>query len=171
MNSSLYCIAARSVKGLHLNMFNVPFGGLAMFLSLLLGSYLPSLVGFSKEDVKRLYPVEKNLHALLRETGYLHIQATKPDTAGQPQAQGLHVSFCPPNWTSPLWNCESCWIIMLQESVMFKKGPRFCLNWADPIASALKLRISSLDISISDHSFLLPRFSLQGVDLMTLLWV
>ncbi|XP_046900238.1 epoxide hydrolase 1-like [Hypomesus transpacificus] len=71
-----------SVKGLHLNMFNVPFGGLAMFLSLLLGSYLPSLVGFSKEDVKRLYPVEKNLHALLRETGYLHIQATKPDTAG-----------------------------------------------------------------------------------------
>ncbi|XP_067115870.1 epoxide hydrolase 1-like [Osmerus mordax] len=71
-----------SVKGLHLNMFNVPFGGPAMFLSLLLGSYLPSLVGFSKEDVKRLYPVEKNFHALLRETGYLHMQATKPDTAG-----------------------------------------------------------------------------------------
>lgn len=52
-------------------------------LSILVGRYLPCLVGFTKEDVKRLYPyMEKNIYEMLRETGYLHIQATKPDTAG-----------------------------------------------------------------------------------------
>lgn len=52
-------------------------------ISILVGRYLPFLVGFTKEDVKRLYPyMEKNIYEMLRESGYLHIQATKPDTAG-----------------------------------------------------------------------------------------
>lgn len=52
-------------------------------LSILVGRYIPFLVGFTKEDVKRLYPfMEKNIYEMLRESGYLHIQATKPDTAG-----------------------------------------------------------------------------------------
>ncbi|XP_031417830.2 epoxide hydrolase 1-like [Clupea harengus] len=72
------------VRGLHLNMFNVTSGGVGVLLSLLLGPYVPSLVGLTREDVRRLFPyVEKNLHMLLRETGYLHIQATRPDTAGR----------------------------------------------------------------------------------------
>ncbi|XP_076140331.1 epoxide hydrolase 1-like [Alosa pseudoharengus] len=72
------------VRGLHLNMFNVTSGGVGMVMSLLLGPYVPSLVGLSQEDTRRLFPyVEKNLHTLLRETGYLHIQATRPDTAGR----------------------------------------------------------------------------------------
>ncbi|KAI4879213.1 hypothetical protein NFI96_023181 [Prochilodus magdalenae] len=71
------------VKGLHLNMFPVTSGNLVMLLSLLLGSHFPTLVGFSQEDVNRLYPyIEKNVFSMLRETGYLHIQATKPDTVG-----------------------------------------------------------------------------------------
>lgn len=70
------------VKGLHLNMINVRMGFSVMF-SLMIGSYLPFLVGFSREDVRRLFPFfEKNVYGILRETGYFHIQATKPDTAG-----------------------------------------------------------------------------------------
>lgn len=47
------------------------------------GRYFPSLLGLSKEDVRRLYPFfEKSVWVMIKETGYLHIQATKPDTAG-----------------------------------------------------------------------------------------
>ncbi|KAM7385795.1 hypothetical protein PAMP_001851 [Pampus punctatissimus] len=70
------------VKGLHLNMFTSRMG-LKMLLSLLIGPYLPFLVGFSREDVRRLFPFfEKNVWEILRETGYFHIQGTKPDSAG-----------------------------------------------------------------------------------------
>lgn len=57
--------------------------GFKVLLSLLIGPYLPFLVGLSREDVRRLFPFfEKNVFEMLRESGYLHIQATKPDTAG-----------------------------------------------------------------------------------------
>lgn len=52
-------------------------------LSLIVGPYLPFLVGLSREDVRRLFPFfEKNVWEILKESGYFHIQATKPDTAG-----------------------------------------------------------------------------------------
>ncbi|XP_037540971.1 epoxide hydrolase 1 [Nematolebias whitei] len=70
------------VKGLHLNMC-VSNRGFKVLLSMIIGPYLPFLVGFSREDVRRLFPYfEKNVWEMLRESGYLHIQATKPDTAG-----------------------------------------------------------------------------------------
>ncbi|XP_050805987.1 epoxide hydrolase 1-like isoform X2 [Gopherus flavomarginatus] len=73
----------KSVKGLHLNFVFIISGGLGRLVSLLLGAYVPWLVGLTREDSRRLYPyLEKNVYELLRETGYLHIQATKPDTAG-----------------------------------------------------------------------------------------
>ncbi|XP_075719630.1 epoxide hydrolase 1-like [Rhinoderma darwinii] len=72
-----------SVKGLHLNFMILPNGGLGRLISLLIGPYAPWLVGLTREDVKRLYPyMEKNVFRILQETGYLHIQATKPDTIG-----------------------------------------------------------------------------------------
>ncbi|KAG9334888.1 hypothetical protein JZ751_006368 [Albula glossodonta] len=50
------------VKGLHVNMFNVTRGGLSMLLSLIIGAYLPFLVGFTREDVRRLFPyMERNV--------------------------------------------------------------------------------------------------------------
>uniref|UniRef100_W5KAW3 Epoxide hydrolase n=1 Tax=Astyanax mexicanus TaxID=7994 RepID=W5KAW3_ASTMX len=71
------------LKGLHLNMFPVTNVNPVILVSLLLGSRFPSLVGFSQKDVKLLYPyMQKNIFSMLKETGYLHIQATKPDTAG-----------------------------------------------------------------------------------------
>ncbi|MEE6523201.1 hypothetical protein FKM82_021967 [Ascaphus truei] len=73
----------RSVKGLHLNFIINLKGGLGMLMSLLLGRYVPWLVGLTREDVRRIYPYfEKNVYGILLESGYLHIQATKPDTVG-----------------------------------------------------------------------------------------
>ncbi|XP_074532196.1 epoxide hydrolase 1 [Halichoeres trimaculatus] len=70
------------VRGLHLNMINSN-RGFKVLLSLIIGPYLPFLVGLTREDVRRLFPYfEKNVWELLRESGYFHIQATKPDTAG-----------------------------------------------------------------------------------------
>uniref|UniRef100_H3AB84 Epoxide hydrolase n=1 Tax=Latimeria chalumnae TaxID=7897 RepID=H3AB84_LATCH len=72
------------VKGVHLNFVSVPMGGLLQLLSLLLGHYFPRLFGFQDEDVKRLFPfMERGIYNMLKETGYLHIQATKPDSAGK----------------------------------------------------------------------------------------
>ncbi|XP_028843993.1 epoxide hydrolase 1-like [Denticeps clupeoides] len=71
------------VSGLHLNMLAVTKRGVGMLLSLIIGPYLPFLVGFTREDVRRLFPYfEKNVYDLLMESGYMHIQGTKPDTAG-----------------------------------------------------------------------------------------
>ncbi|XP_062980322.1 epoxide hydrolase 1-like [Elgaria multicarinata webbii] len=73
----------KSVKGLHLNMVFQTNFGLSVLVDLLLGAYVPWLVGFTREDSRRLFPYfKKNVYDLLRESGYLHIQGTKPDTAG-----------------------------------------------------------------------------------------
>ncbi|XP_068597369.1 epoxide hydrolase 1 [Brachionichthys hirsutus] len=70
------------VKGLHLNMFTSR-RGFKVLLTLMIGPYLPFLVGLGREDVQRMFPYfEKNVWEILRESGYFHIQATKPDTAG-----------------------------------------------------------------------------------------
>lgn len=96
-----------SVKGLHLNMLLVNKGGLGMLISLLLGRYLPWLVGMTSEDVKRVYPYfEKNVYAMLRESGYLHIQATKPDTVGSalndsPAGLAAYILEKFSTWTNP----------------------------------------------------------------------
>ncbi|CAG5080810.1 Similar to EH2: Juvenile hormone epoxide hydrolase 2 (Ctenocephalides felis) [Cotesia congregata] len=44
-------------------------------------SFFPSLL-LPKEDHHLLYPMKKHFFKTLLETGYLHIQATKPDTVG-----------------------------------------------------------------------------------------
>lgn len=72
------------VKGLHLNMVSVSKLGLTHLLSILLGRYFPGLFGFQDEDVRRMFPfLKKGLYRILSESGYAHIQATKPDTVGK----------------------------------------------------------------------------------------
>ncbi|XP_075060566.1 epoxide hydrolase 1-like [Mixophyes fleayi] len=83
ITTTLSQMKPESVKGLHLNFLPLGKGGFKVLVSLLLGRYLPWLVGMTREDVRRVYPYfEKNVYALLRESGYLHIQATKPDSVG-----------------------------------------------------------------------------------------
>nr|DBA27391.1 TPA: hypothetical protein GDO54_011549 [Pyxicephalus adspersus] len=96
-----------SIKGLHLNMVFISTQGLGMLISLILGRYLPWLVGMTREDVRRIYPYfEKNVYALLRESGYLHIQGTKPDTVGSalndsPAGLAAYILEKFSTWTNP----------------------------------------------------------------------
>ncbi|KAI1240530.1 hypothetical protein IHE44_0008954 [Lamprotornis superbus] len=81
--TNLAQIAPNHVKGLHLNMVSVSKLGLTHLLSILLGQYFPGLFGFQDEDVRRMFPfLKKGLYRILSESGYAHIQATKPDTVG-----------------------------------------------------------------------------------------
>uniref|UniRef100_A0AAV2K699 Epoxide hydrolase n=1 Tax=Knipowitschia caucasica TaxID=637954 RepID=A0AAV2K699_KNICA len=74
----------RTVKGLHLNFAPPSKPGLWVVLSVILGQYFPKLFGFSPVDLERLFPAaQKQLMEPLLESGYMHIQATKPDTVGR----------------------------------------------------------------------------------------
>ena len=46
------------------------------------GSLWPSLI-VERELESRMYPYSDHIMRLLEESGYLHIQATKPDTVGK----------------------------------------------------------------------------------------
>lgn len=71
------------VKGLHLSMVSVGRMSFTRLFSLAFGQYFPGFFGFQDEDVRRMYPILKKMfYKTLRESGYLHIQATKPDTVG-----------------------------------------------------------------------------------------
>ncbi|XP_059501084.1 epoxide hydrolase 1-like isoform X2 [Stegostoma tigrinum] len=73
----------QNVKGIHLNFFPNSRMGLKILPSLLLGRYAPALFGFTQTDVERMYPfIKKNVYDLLKESGYMHIQGTKPDSLG-----------------------------------------------------------------------------------------
>ncbi|XP_071063421.1 epoxide hydrolase 1 isoform X2 [Dasypus novemcinctus] len=74
-------IAPSHVKGLHLNMAFITRN--ANVLVLLLGRRLRSLLGFTARDEELMFPFkEKVLYYTLRESGYMHLQATKPDSVG-----------------------------------------------------------------------------------------
>lgn len=73
--------APSHVKGLHLNMAFV----LRNFhtLTLFLGPRFRKLFGYTERDMELMYPLkEKMFYSLIRESGYMHIQCTKPDTVG-----------------------------------------------------------------------------------------
>lgn len=57
--------------------------GVSLISSILLGRRFPKLFGFTDTDIQRLYPAtQKMLVETIKESGYMHIQATKPDTVG-----------------------------------------------------------------------------------------
>ncbi|KAL1456956.1 hypothetical protein WDU94_001639 [Cyamophila willieti] len=68
-----------NVKGLHSNMC-VAHTTLAT-LKLLIGALYPPLV-VEEKYAHRLYPLGKNFDFMMLESGYYHLQATKPDTVG-----------------------------------------------------------------------------------------
>lgn len=78
----LLLCALSHVKGLHLNMAFIVRN--TYTLSLLLGQRFGRLLGYTEKDIERIYPLkEKVFYSILRESGYMHIQATKPDTVGE----------------------------------------------------------------------------------------
>lgn len=52
-------------------------------LTLPLGRCFGGLFGYTERDMELIYPFKKIFFSLLRESGYLHIQSTKPDTVGE----------------------------------------------------------------------------------------
>lgn len=75
----------QNVYGYHTNM-PVASSGLG-WAKLFLASLYPSLF-VDEEHISKVYPLSKTFQKLIRESGYMHIQATKPDTVGKL----LHVS-------------------------------------------------------------------------------
>lgn len=49
---------------------------------MLVGSYVPSLV-VEAEHYSKLYPIGHHFSRMMEESGYLHLQASKPDTVGE----------------------------------------------------------------------------------------
>ncbi|XP_063244853.1 juvenile hormone epoxide hydrolase 1-like [Bacillus rossius redtenbacheri] len=93
------------VLGIHLNMCfsGAPISNLKWFL----GSLWPTLV-VKEEHVKRMYPVGSILANLIKEMGYMHLQATKPDTAGtsltdSPAGLAAYILEKFSTWTNPAW--------------------------------------------------------------------
>ncbi|XP_077990182.1 epoxide hydrolase 1-like [Glandiceps talaboti] len=76
---SLGLIQPSHVLGYHTNM---PLGEPPFyFAKLIIGSFFPTLV-VDEEDVDRIFPAFERFTTLLQESGYMHLQATKPDTLG-----------------------------------------------------------------------------------------
>ncbi|XP_075975252.1 juvenile hormone epoxide hydrolase-like [Anticarsia gemmatalis] len=68
-----------NVLGFHTNM---PLSSIPVIstVKLLIGSLFPSLIDSGRPE--RVYPLRKFVSYIMRESGYFHIQATKPDTIG-----------------------------------------------------------------------------------------
>jgi len=62
------------------NMF-MSKGGMKSMLYYMLGSYFPQLV-FSNKEAFADFSIKQMFFTAVRESGYMHIQATKPDTVG-----------------------------------------------------------------------------------------
>jgi hypothetical protein len=75
------------VIGVHLNTGPLPLQSLSVWSRLFIGEYLPSLI-YTPEELAIKVPLKTQFGDILKESGYLHIQATKPDTV----AAGLNDS-------------------------------------------------------------------------------
>lgn len=67
------------VKGLHITM--VPVLDTCTTIKMLIGTVFPSLV-LDEKDYKKVYPLKDLFIRVMRETGHMHIHATKPDAIG-----------------------------------------------------------------------------------------
>ncbi|XP_011250832.1 juvenile hormone epoxide hydrolase 1 [Camponotus floridanus] len=65
--------------GVHLNMCSSSVK--SSLLWWLIGAFIPQLV-VDNQHYSRMYPLSDHLSYLIEETGYMHIQASKPDTIG-----------------------------------------------------------------------------------------
>ncbi|KAI4471855.1 epoxide hydrolase 1-related [Holotrichia oblita] len=79
--SNMATVFPEEVLGAHSNACVALNDNPIVNFKLLLGSIFPSLV-VSKEHESKMYPLSKNFEFGLTEGGYMHIQATKPDTVG-----------------------------------------------------------------------------------------
>lgn len=74
-----------NILGVHLNMFQAETPG--VYAKWFLGSFLPSGLFMDPKDEHKIYPFGEKMSFIALESGYFHIQATKPDTIGHALAQ------------------------------------------------------------------------------------
>lgn len=67
---------------MHSNMCAITTLTLSDYVRLALGTYWPSLIVSSEAEKSRTYPLSKMFFDFLEESGYMHLQMTKPDTVG-----------------------------------------------------------------------------------------
>ena len=79
ITANMAALFPEQVIGLHSNMCGSMTG--STFLWSFIGTYFPSLVGVN-EHYSRYFPLSRVLFNIIEESGYFHIQATKPDTIG-----------------------------------------------------------------------------------------
>ncbi|XP_035680094.1 epoxide hydrolase 1-like [Branchiostoma floridae] len=94
------------ITGLHNNMIISDAGNPVSLVRTMVGSVFPSVVGVKPEEYDRVYPYGKKIMQLLQETGYMHIQATKPDTIGfalndSPVGLAAYILEKFSTWTNP----------------------------------------------------------------------
>nr|CAD7394413.1 unnamed protein product [Timema cristinae] len=105
IGSNMATLYQDNVLGFHSNMCFV--NTLLSNLKMLLGSLWPTLV-VEEELVHRMYPLSKIYSNLILEMGYMHIQATKPDTIGvslrdSPVGLAAYILEKFSTWTNPAW--------------------------------------------------------------------
>lgn len=80
LSIKMYFLFFFRILGLHVNMY---FFGLTSWdlVKYIIVNWFPFLV--SKEEYNIAFPIKKQILTFLKEGGYFHIQATKPDTLGK----------------------------------------------------------------------------------------
>ncbi|XP_025074005.1 LOW QUALITY PROTEIN: juvenile hormone epoxide hydrolase 1-like [Pogonomyrmex barbatus] len=102
--SHLSSLFPDNILGTHSNMCMTSMTKSNIFWTFL-GSYIPSLV-VESEYSNRMYPLGEHYSRLLEETGYMHIQASKPDTIGttvaaSPVGLAAYILEKFSTWTNP----------------------------------------------------------------------
>lgn len=100
IGSHIATIFPSEVLGFHTN-FPANTSKLSLLTWLLGGLLWPSYFGNGIED--RMYPLKDKLEFYLEETGYSHLQSTKPDTIGELVSS----NFCLKQFGNPGLPCLS----------------------------------------------------------------
>ncbi|OAD56030.1 Juvenile hormone epoxide hydrolase 1 [Eufriesea mexicana] len=103
--ANLAALFPEKVTGLHSNMCNT-LTPVSLFWSFV-GTYFPFIVGVN-EHYSRFFPLSTVLSNLIQESGYFHIQATKPDTIGaalasSPDGLAAYILEKFSTWTNPTY--------------------------------------------------------------------
>lgn len=94
------------VLGVHTNLPVTDRGGM-WSLQIFIGSYFPSLI-LPPVDHSKVWPFMDTFYYLLQESGYFHLQATKPDTVGHalndsPVGLAAYILEKFSTWTNRTW--------------------------------------------------------------------
>ncbi|XP_030760517.1 juvenile hormone epoxide hydrolase 1-like [Sitophilus oryzae] len=105
ISTDIAILFADHVIAIHKNLcfVNSPISNLKLFI----GSFFPSLIAEGYE-IEANYPLSKTFSFILLETGYMHLQSTKPDTVGvalrdSPAGLAAYIIEKFTTWTNPEW--------------------------------------------------------------------